>query len=58
VLCLNRSLRCSGSPDHALSPERLEHLYGQGWVPYHHRHQPRQAGLRLEAGESRSEAEA
>jgi zinc/manganese transport system ATP-binding protein len=38
VLCLNRSLRCSGSPDHALSPQQLERLYGPGYVPYHHHH--------------------
>jgi len=38
VLCLNRSLRCSGSPDHALSPAQLERLYGTGYVPYHHQH--------------------
>jgi len=38
VLCLNRSLRCSGSPDHALSPTQLERLYGPGYVPYHHHH--------------------
>jgi zinc/manganese transport system ATP-binding protein len=38
VLCLNRSLRCSGSPDHALSPLQLERLYGPGYVPYHHHH--------------------
>jgi zinc/manganese transport system ATP-binding protein len=38
VLCLNRSLRCSGSPDHALSPPQLERLYGPGYVPYHHHH--------------------
>ena len=38
VLCLNRSLRCSGSPDHALSPHQLERLYGRGFVPYHHQH--------------------
>ena len=38
VLCLNRSLRCSGSPDHALSPAELERLYGRGWVAYHHHH--------------------
>lgn len=40
VLCLNRQLRCSGSPDHALSPQRLAELYGPGFVPYHHHHQP------------------
>jgi|LakMenE01Jun11ns_1017448.scaffolds.fasta_scaffold9895143_2 zinc transport system ATP-binding protein len=38
VLCLNRSLRCSGSPDHALSPAELERLYGRAYVPYHHHH--------------------
>ncbi|MFM7266866.1 MAG: metal ABC transporter ATP-binding protein [Cyanobium sp.] len=38
VLCLNRSLRCSGSPDHALSPQQLERLYGRSYVPYAHRH--------------------
>jgi zinc transport system ATP-binding protein len=38
VLCLNRSLRCSGSPDHALSPVELERLYGRAYVPYHHHH--------------------
>ncbi|MEB3265448.1 MAG: metal ABC transporter ATP-binding protein [Cyanobacteriota bacterium] len=38
VLCLNRSLRCSGSPAHALAPVQLEKLYGPGWVPYLHRH--------------------
>jgi len=38
VLCINRSLRCSGPPDHALSPAQLERLYGRGWVPYHHHH--------------------
>ncbi|MEB3324471.1 MAG: metal ABC transporter ATP-binding protein [Cyanobacteriota bacterium] len=38
VLCLNRSLRCSGPPDHALHPASLEAVYGRGYVPYHHRH--------------------
>ena len=38
VLCLNRSLRCSGHPDHALSAAQLERLYGTTWVPYHHNH--------------------
>ncbi|MEB3308544.1 MAG: metal ABC transporter ATP-binding protein [Cyanobacteriota bacterium] len=38
VICLNRSLRCVGSPDHALSPAQLERLYGQAFVPYHHHH--------------------
>jgi zinc/manganese transport system ATP-binding protein len=44
VLCLNRRLRCSGSPEHALSPQRLAELYGPGYVAYrhhhHHRHSP------------------
>ena len=40
VLCLNRSLRCFGTPDHALSPARLEQIYGPGFVPYHHQHPP------------------
>ena len=38
VLCLNRRLRCSGPPDHALSPEHLLELYGPNVVPYRHRH--------------------
>lgn len=38
VLCLNRSLRCSGPPEHALQPSRLEEVYGPGYVPYNHRH--------------------
>ncbi|MEB3351177.1 MAG: metal ABC transporter ATP-binding protein [Cyanobacteriota bacterium] len=41
VLCLNRSLRCTGSPDHALAPTQLARLYGSGWVSYHHRHASR-----------------
>ncbi len=38
VLCLNRSLRCQGSPEVALSPAQLERLYGRSYVPYHHQH--------------------
>jgi zinc transport system ATP-binding protein len=38
VLCLNRHLRCSGSPDHALSPERLNELYGPNVITYRHQH--------------------
>jgi zinc/manganese transport system ATP-binding protein len=38
VLCLNRRLRCSGAPDHALSPARLAELYGPNVVPYRHNH--------------------
>lgn len=40
VLCLNRRLRCSGTPDHALSPSQIALVYGPGFVPYHHHHQP------------------
>jgi zinc transport system ATP-binding protein len=40
VLCLNRQLRCSGSPEHALSPQRLAELYGPGYVSYRHQHAP------------------
>ncbi len=40
VLCLNRSLRCEGVPEHALGPAQLEQLYGRGFVPYHHHHHP------------------
>jgi zinc/manganese transport system ATP-binding protein len=40
VLGLNRSLRGSGPPDHALSATQLEQVYGRGFVPYHHRHTP------------------
>lgn len=38
VLCLNRRLRCCGTPDHALSPSQLALVYGPGFVPYHHHH--------------------
>jgi zinc transport system ATP-binding protein len=38
VLCLNRHLRCSGAPDHALSAARLAELYGPDLVPYGHHH--------------------
>jgi zinc/manganese transport system ATP-binding protein len=40
VLCLNRRLRCCGTPDHALSPSQLALVYGPGFAPYHHHHQP------------------
>jgi zinc/manganese transport system ATP-binding protein len=43
VLCLNRSLRCTGSPDHALTSQQLARLYGRAWVPYHHHHHAAQA---------------
>jgi zinc/manganese transport system ATP-binding protein len=47
VLCLNRRLRCSGTPDHALSPDQLALVYGPGFVPYHHHHphQPQPSGV-------------
>ena len=35
---LNRRLRCSGSPDLALSPERLLELQGPNVVPWRHPH--------------------
>jgi zinc/manganese transport system ATP-binding protein len=38
VLCLNRRLRCSGSPDHALSPQSLNELYGPNMITYRHQH--------------------
>jgi zinc transport system ATP-binding protein len=38
LLCLNRRLRCSGAPDHALSAARLAELYGPNVVPYRHHH--------------------
>ena len=36
VLCLNRRLCCSGTPDNTLTPERLSELYGPNVVPYRH----------------------
>ncbi|MFN6132148.1 MAG: metal ABC transporter ATP-binding protein [Synechococcaceae cyanobacterium] len=38
VLCLNRRLRCSGAPDHALSEAKLAELFGPNVVPYRHDH--------------------
>jgi zinc/manganese transport system ATP-binding protein len=46
VLCLNRRLRCSGAPDHALSPARLAELYGPNVVPYRHHHSAGSDGRR------------
>jgi zinc transport system ATP-binding protein len=40
VLCLNRTLRCQGNPDAALSPENLSAAYGSEFVRYHHQHLP------------------
>lgn len=44
VLCLNRRLRCSGAPDHALHPARLAELYGPNVVAYRHQHHAGPAG--------------
>ncbi|PZV18809.1 MAG: ABC transporter ATP-binding protein [Pseudanabaena sp.] len=38
VLCLNRTLRCQGVPDVALSPDSLSNLYGTEFVRYRHSH--------------------
>ncbi|MGI0488745.1 metal ABC transporter ATP-binding protein [Pantanalinema rosaneae CENA516] len=38
VLCINRSLICSGSPEYALSPDHLLATYGANFRRYHHHH--------------------
>ncbi|MBW4420811.1 MAG: metal ABC transporter ATP-binding protein [Myxacorys californica WJT36-NPBG1] len=38
VLCLNRSLVCSGQPEAALSPQNLLQTYGPAFSRYHHHH--------------------
>lgn len=38
VLCINRSLICSGTPDFALSPQNLLATYGPAFSRYHHHH--------------------
>lgn len=38
VLCINRTLRCQGTPTVALSPDSLSALYGKDFVRYHHSH--------------------
>jgi zinc transport system ATP-binding protein len=38
ILCVNRSLICSGRPDHALSPENLLATYGPTFARYYHKH--------------------
>ncbi|WOD39736.1 metal ABC transporter ATP-binding protein [Nodosilinea sp. E11] len=38
VLCLNRSLRCQGTPGYALSPDNLVSVYGSEFVRYRHQH--------------------
>jgi zinc transport system ATP-binding protein len=40
VLCLNRTLRCQGTPEYALSPENLSAAYGTEFVRYRHSHHP------------------
>jgi zinc/manganese transport system ATP-binding protein len=40
VLCLNRTLRCQGTPEVALSAASLSALYGAEFVQYKHSHQP------------------
>lgn len=39
VLCLNRTLRCQGIPEVALSPDNLFATYGSEFVRYRHSHQ-------------------
>ena len=41
VLCLNRTVLCEGTPDHALSPETLSLAYGPDFVRYHYACQSR-----------------
>lgn len=41
VICLNRTVLCEGTPDHALSPETLSLAYGPDFVRYHHACQSR-----------------
>lgn len=36
VLCMNRTLLCQGTPDHALTTENLSLAYGAEFVRYHH----------------------
>ncbi|NET37906.1 MAG: metal ABC transporter ATP-binding protein [Cyanothece sp. SIO1E1] len=36
VLCMNRTLLCQGTPDHALTPENLSLAYGAEFVRYRH----------------------
>jgi zinc/manganese transport system ATP-binding protein len=38
VLCLNRSIRCQGSPDMALAADNLALVYSSEFVRYRHRH--------------------
>ncbi|NEQ97267.1 MAG: metal ABC transporter ATP-binding protein [Cyanothece sp. SIO2G6] len=36
VLCMNQTILCQGTPDHALTPENLSLAYGAEFVRYHH----------------------
>jgi len=46
VLCLNRRLGCSRSPDHALSRVASERsFYGPNMVPYRHHHEAQRGSL-------------
>lgn len=38
VLCLNKKMICSGTPEKVLDPERMEELYGSGVKFYKHEH--------------------
>lgn len=38
VVCLNRTLVCSGAPQDALTTATYNKMYGQHKVPYHHHH--------------------
>lgn len=38
VLCLNRTLRCQGTPEVALTPDSLAAAYTREFVRYHHHH--------------------
>lgn len=38
VLCINRTLRCQGAPEVALSPDNLSAAYGSEFVRYRHSH--------------------
>jgi zinc transport system ATP-binding protein len=40
VLCINRTLRCQGTPEVALSSDNLSAVYGTEFVRYKHSHQP------------------
>ncbi|MEH1766603.1 MAG: metal ABC transporter ATP-binding protein [Nostoc sp.] len=40
VLCINRTLRCQGTPKVALSDASLSALYGTEFLQYKHSHQP------------------